>query len=375
MRCVEPVGAVWGRLAAIGDVAVIGAVRERARREGFDAPFVALAPTLRAADVGFANLESPVGEPGWVRPERSSEFWQDAEVVPALVRAGVRVVSLANNHVMDCGERGLARTIEACREAGLLTIGGGRTLDEARAPAWTEIAGRRVAWLAAGSSTRDAAGVTTPGIAPLETAALCADVRRIRPQADVVVVSVHWGSMYVDFPPPRVLQTARALAEAGVDVVLGHHPHVLQGARREGRTLVLYSLGDAVFDARAGEVHAQVAAETRRESGVFTVLLAEEHGVEGVPTRLGDDGVPGTPAEDAALSQAARFAELSAGLSDAERRFATEGASTLMTYELQSLGAWMKQGRWDRVLRLIGSVRPRHVPVILGAVLGRRRRA
>ncbi len=75
MRLVEPTGTVWGRLAAIGDVAVIGAVRARARRDGAQAPFAALAPRLRAADVGFANLESPVGAP--VKPDRSSEFWQE----------------------------------------------------------------------------------------------------------------------------------------------------------------------------------------------------------------------------------------------------------------------------------------------------------
>lgn len=374
MRCVDPVGELWGRLAVIGDVAVIGAVRERARREGWDVPFAALAPALRAADVGFANFESPVGEPGWVRAERSSEFWQDAEVVPALARAGVRVVSLANNHMMDCGPRGMERTRAVCRDAGIATIGGGISLADARTPAWLTIGARRTAWLAYGSSTRDAAGASSAGIAPLDLELVLEDVRRFRAEADALIVSVHWGSMYVDYPPPRVMQAAAALVGAGVDVVLGHHPHVLQGARREARTLVLYSLGDAVFDAHAGEVHARVAQDKRRESGVFTVLLADEHGLECVPTRLGDDGVPVAPGVEESHAQGERFRALSEGLADAERRFATEGASTLMKYELQSLGSWVKQGRWDRVFGLIGSVRPRHVPVLLGAVLGRRRR-
>lgn len=372
MRLVEPTGAAWGRLAAIGDVAVIGAVRARARRDGADAPFAALAPRLRAADVGFANLESPVGAPELVRPERSSEFWQSSDVPAALAGAGVRVVSLANNHMMDCGDEGLRRTLAACRAAGLATIGAGATLAEARQPARFEIAGRRTVWLAYGSSMRDAATAERAGIAPLDPALVREDLQRWRAEADVLVVSAHWGSMYVDYPPPRVLRDAEAMLAAGADVVLGHHPHVLQGARREGRGLVLYSLGDAVFDSRAGELHAQVAADTRPESGVFEVLLADEHGLDVHPVRLGPDGVPGEVTEAVAAAQAARLVTLSQGLAEADRRFSTEGASTLMRYELQSLGTWVRQGKWQKVFGLIGSVRPRHVPLIVNAVFRRR---
>ncbi len=290
----------------------------------------------------------------------------------ALARAGVRVVSLANNHMMDCGDEGLRRTLEACRAAGLATIGAGVTLAEARRPAHFEIAGRRTVWLAYGSSTRDAAAPDRAGIAPLDPALVREDLERWRAEADVLVVSAHWGSMYVDYPPPRVLRDAEAMLAAGADVVLGHHPHVLQGARREGRGLVLYSLGDAVFDSRAGELHAQVAEDTRPESGVFEVLLAQEHGLDVHPVRLGPDGVPGEVTESVAGAQAARLATLSHGLAEAERRFSTEGASTLMRYELQSLGTWVRQGKWQKVLGLIGSVRPRHVPLIVNAVFRRR---
>ena len=103
------------------------------------------------------------------------------------------------------------------------------------------------------------------------------DLKRWRSEADVLVVSAHWGSMYVDYPPPRVIELARVMSGLA-DVVLGHHPHVTQGFRREGRTLTLMSLGDAVFNGRAGDLQATVAAERRLESGVFTVLLAGSRG-------------------------------------------------------------------------------------------------
>jgi len=370
-----PDGASWGTLAALGDIGVVGSARARVAREGWDALFAPLAPALRAADLAFANLEFPVGQRDWVEPGRSEEFFHDAEVAAALVRAGVQVVSLANNHLMDCGPRGLDRTLAVCREAGLATVGAGPDLASARAPWRTTVQGRRLILLAYGTASRDAAAAGRPGIAPLDPAQVREDLSRWRAEADLLVVSAHWGSMYVDYPPPRVLELARLMAEAGADVVLGHHPHVLQGAERRGRTLLAYSLGDAMFNCRAGDFHAEVAAEKRLESGVFTVRFAERaHGLELLPMRLDADGIP-SPAE-AADGEAirARWHSLGEGLADGDAAFARESASTLLQYELQSLATYVRQGRWGRVVRLLGQVRPRHLPVIWNA-LRRGRRA
>lgn len=372
MRLLESEGAELLAIAAIGDVGVLAGARTRAAREGWDAPFAAIAPYARAADLAFANLEFPVGEPGWVREGRAAEFHHDAEVPAALARAGFRVVSLANNHMMDCGPKGLARTIETCRAAGLEVVGAGASLEEARRPARFELRGRRVAVLAYASGSDHSAGPGIPGVAPLLPEMIEADVAACRAGADAVVVSVHWGSMYVDYPPPRVIEMAERMAKAGADVVLGHHPHVLQGAERRGRTLVLYSLGDAVFNPRSGDFEAEVAAATRVETGVFTVRLASgAHGLDVAPLRLDADGFPGEPTREQARGQSERLVALSAGLAQAAARFAAEGAPKLLQYELQSLGTYVRQGRWDRVVKLLGSVRPRHLPLLWQAVTRR----
>jgi poly-gamma-glutamate capsule biosynthesis protein CapA/YwtB (metallophosphatase superfamily) len=264
-RLLEPVGPVRLNVAALGDVGVIGSARVRAAREGWDAVFAAVAPALRTADLGFANLEMPVAEAGEVRPGRSPEFRHDAEVLPALARAGVRVLSLANNHIMDCGRRGLERTLSACESAGLACAGAGHDLAAARRPAELVVRSQRVVLLAYAAASKESARAGTPGPAPLETAVLREDLERWRSRADVLVVSVHWGSMYVDYPPPRVLELAEVLERGGADLVLGHHPHVLQGWRPAGRCLTLFSLGDVVFDARAGDFEARGVRDTPRE--------------------------------------------------------------------------------------------------------------
>lgn len=374
VRLIEPEGEVRLSLAAIGDVAAIGRVRERARAAGYDAVLAAAAAPLAAADLGFANLEMPIAEPGWVQPGCAPESWQEEEIAAALARAGVRTVSLANNHVLDAGPAGLARTRDACRAAGLLPIGAGADLDEASAPARLEVRGVRVVALAFAEAGRDAAAAGRPGVAPLDPDSVRAALERHRAEADLLVVSVHWGSMYVDVPPPRVLALADTLSRLA-DVTLGHHPHVLQGYRRSGRSLSLLSLGDACFDPRSGEVHATVAAERRRESGVFTVRWADRPGLDLDPLRLDEDGVPEVPGPAAAAAQAERLRALAAGLADAAAEFRERAAPTLVRYELESLATYLRQGRFGRALRLIGALRPRHLPVLWNGLLRLGRRA
>jgi len=368
VRVLDPVGTERLTLAAIGDVGVVGAARARARREGWDAVLAAAAPALRAADVGFANLELPVGAPEQVRRGRSPEFRHDPELLPALARTGVHVVALANNHVMDCGSDGLERTRTACTEAGLACAGAGSDLETARRPAELLVRGQRVAVLAYAASSAESARPGRPGPAPLEPGILRADLARWRDRTDVLVVSVHWGSMYVDYPPPRVMRLAEELERGGADVVLGHHPHVLQGWRRTGRCLTLFSLGDAVFDPRAGDFEARAGAAVRSESAVFTVRLAEAPGLDVLPLFLDRDGWPGRPGEAQAASQLERLRRLTAGLADAPARFAREGAPRLLGYELESLGHYLRRGRLDRVVRLLGSIRPRHLPLLWEAL-------
>ncbi|HTR97856.1 MAG TPA: CapA family protein, partial [Candidatus Acidoferrales bacterium] len=192
---------------------------------------------------------------------------------------------------------------------------------------------------------------------------------RWRGEADWLVVSTHWGSMYVDYPHPRVLATARALADAGADVVLGHHPHVMQGAERLGRTLVLYSLGDGVFNSHAGDFHATVADAVRPLSGVFTATLASgAHGLALAPHVLDPDGFA-APADAATATRIVeRVRALSAGLAQGGVRFAAESAPTLLRYELEGIGHYLRQGRLDKIARVLLSVRPRHAPLLWQAI-------
>lgn len=160
----------------------------------------------------------------------------------------------------------------------------------------------------------------------------------------------------------------------GANLVLGRRPHVLQGWRRAGRCLTLFSLGDEAFDACAGGFEARVASATRRERAVFTVRVAGEPGLDVLPLTLDADGWPRTPDEIRGRAQVERLTGLAAGLmGDAREHFAREAAPRLPRCEIGSLGHCLRQGRWNRTVWPLGSVRPRHLPLRWQALRRRRR--
>jgi poly-gamma-glutamate capsule biosynthesis protein CapA/YwtB (metallophosphatase superfamily) len=362
MRLLEPEGEIKLTIAAMGDIGVIGSARTRARSEGYDAVFAAARPHLAGADVVFANFELPIGRPEWIRPRISREFWQDEEVCWALARAGARVVSLATNHMMDCGRQGLELTLKTCAAVGLQVMGAGTDLETARRPARLSLRGRRVVWLSYGHTANGIAGPTSPGIAPLDPDLIEEDLRRWRREADLLFVSMHWGSMYVEYPPPRVLELARLVASCGADLVVGHHPHVLQGAERIGSTLVLYSVGDMAFNCRSGAVYSHF--NDHRDTAVFRAMIAPVPGLDVFPLGVDEDGFAVTPDPVEAEAVLQRLRRISDGLGRGTERYAEEAAPRLLQYELDSLIQHLRRGRIDLVFKLLLALRPRHLPLL-----------
>ena len=155
----------------------------------------------------------------------------------ALTAAGIDLLALANNHVNDCSPGGTSSTLKILESAGLAGIG------ESATPILRSIRGVQLALLAFDD-------VSTP----LEENAALQAVAQADQSADVVIVSLHWGAEYQASPTPRQRALARSLADAGADVIWGHHPHVLQPLeylpRPNGQppALAAYSLGNALFD-------------------------------------------------------------------------------------------------------------------------------
>jgi poly-gamma-glutamate synthesis protein (capsule biosynthesis protein) len=248
-------------LTVVGDIMLGRRVGERAAELGDPAYALRhLRGRLAAADLTVGNLESTLATLG-APTQGDDSFAADPAVVGGLRAAGFDAVSLANNHAGDYGPASLVRTVRLLRHGGVAPFGAGRDRVAARRPVIVERHGLDFAFLGfnaigetpeAGPETPGASSVSMPPrTGPLdrrELGRVLADVRRLARIADVVVVMPHWGTQYTERPEPIQTYVGRQLVRAGADLVVGGHPHWVQGATLVGHSLVVQSLGNFVFD-------------------------------------------------------------------------------------------------------------------------------
>ena len=280
-------------MAFAGDVHFEAQLRSR-----LNDPSTALAPIaaqLSAADLTVVNLETSIGTSGTPEPKRFT-FQAPPEALDALAAAGVDVATMANNHGMDFGQEGLSDTLAAiAADPPLKVIGVGSSVAEAFAPAVVDVRGTTVAVIGAHSAddpTADptahwAAGDDTPGVAVVQDPARLAEaVRSASGAADVVVVFMHWGIQGDRCPSRSQAETARILADAGADIVVGSHAHAVQGSGLLGDTFVAYGLGNFVwYNPGSGD---------GSMTGVLTLTVDDGRVVAGqwLPARIQSDGLP-----------------------------------------------------------------------------------
>ncbi len=211
-------------------------------------PFRQIAARLAAADITFANLESPFSDQG--RPQVAGMvFKAEPDMVEGLKLAGIDVVSTANNHARDRGVYGIEYTLKLLAANGIAAVGTGTTPEQAHAGAVLQRNGLRFGFLAYAQDPNNGNHTDVePRVCAMEIPKMREDVAAMRSRADVVVVSMHAGAEYWTKPHPIQKDFAKAAVEAGAKIVVGHHPHVVQPWERMGDSVVFYSLGNLVFD-------------------------------------------------------------------------------------------------------------------------------
>jgi poly-gamma-glutamate synthesis protein (capsule biosynthesis protein) len=240
-----------------GDVMLSRAVGSRmAAQKDWSLPFHLIADTLRSADLRYCNLECPVSDRGRNLHHLYS-FRADPRVIEGLKAAGFNVVSQANNHTYDWGREALLDTLERLRAAGIQSVGAGQNILAAHYPLLVNVGGLRIAFLAYVDvdPKEAAAGVDRPGVAWLDPAQALADIRFARPLADLVIVCPHWGVEYALKPTRDQVQLAHQMIEAGADIIVGSHPHVVQPLEKYHDHWIAYSLGNFIFDQQSPNTH------------------------------------------------------------------------------------------------------------------------
>lgn len=241
------------RLAFVGDVMVGRHVGEIIARQGMPYPFAQVAPILHSADLAFGNLESPLTTAP--RVAGGYDLRADPSLAEAVAMAGFDILSVANNHATDNGRPGLLETMQVLADWGMASVGCGENLEAAQGPWRTEINGMRLAFFAyEGLHATYQASASAAGCMWLDPEAAGRAIAGARPDSDLIIVSVHWGEEYHSLPNAYQRRAAQQLADAGADIIIGHHPHVVQpvewvqGKDRAHPTLVAFSLGNFLFD-------------------------------------------------------------------------------------------------------------------------------
>jgi len=209
---------------------------------------------LKEADIAFANLEGPASDKGYDRRNLYS-FRMDPSVVPALKGAGFSVLSVANNHEADWGRDAYADTLARLKENEIAYTGGGVNTTEAEAPVIIEKYGMKIGYLGFSDvgpegmkATEDKAGLllaNNPRFAEI--------IKNASAKVDSLIVSIHFGDEYKTVHNSRQQQLAERAIDNGAKVVIGHHPHVSQDTAVYKNGLIIYSLGNLIFDQKFSE--------------------------------------------------------------------------------------------------------------------------
>jgi poly-gamma-glutamate synthesis protein (capsule biosynthesis protein) len=347
----------------------------KANSAGF--PFEHVTTVLKEADIVFGNLECPLS----LRGERCQTKAPDVpflrahpDVVEGLVQAGFNVLSLANNHILNFGEEALWDTTALLERNGIHYIGVGANLKEARKPLLLVRNGLKIAFLA--YCSQFIADDSHAGNPPLDYPVIREDVIKAKKHADLVIVSLHFGLEYSSRPLPLQRRMVHRIIDDGATLILGHHPHLLQGIEPYKGGLIAYSLGCFVFDTdevvrlstssqvrHLGAKFFEVDPALHNESLILRCELTK-HGIEDlelVPIRINADHQPVIARGEDGQQILARLRHLSDTLGD-------EGAmdrlqdvalarSLSRRFKENPVAMLLRAGRIRRYhLRLVGSL-------------------
>jgi hypothetical protein len=313
-------------LVAGGDVGLSGAFAELMCSQGKTRDiFEIISPALKSADCALVNLESPLlsewtpqkgfaGSVGWAKDIRE---------------VGVDLVHMASSHILDYGTEGFQESISAVKDAGVIPLGVGRTRDEAMSMVSWDAEGLCIGFLAAGRTPFGPSDC--PVLWELDVEEMLEAIRKHRQHVDLLIVSLHWGMMQVDYPTAEQRESAHRFVDAGASAVLMHHSHNLQGLEVYQGSPICYNMGNLVFDPDEGELQkSRKFYHIMLEEQLTTCLFSLEWTCEGeflgltaiplaIPRRTGTHREPFElywPDRDRAMGILERLQRISIGLEE-----------------------------------------------------------
>ena len=318
-------------LTFVGDIMLSRKVGEKIISAGPKFVLEPIQNILGKSDLLCGNLESPISE----SVIKSSGF--NAPVLAVEVIKYFNIVTLANNHIFDCGDEGIENTIEILTKNGISYVGISKTDDFE--PVIFTIKGKKIAFLGCASDELfERTQNSKFFMLSVNDKRMPKIIEISKKKSDFFALLFHGGEEFIPYPSPSVRKRLKYLTDSGVDFIAGHHPHVLSGYESaKANTLIWYSLGDFVFDSMVKE---------RRRGGIFTIRIDEASATsfEFIPTFI-DDSLRVVPAPDKLakdILQDIEYRSRKLQTATYERRYTTIAFNCLIKYAISRLHAIYK---------------------------------
>jgi len=370
-------------LTAVGDVMLGSGVEALIKQCGAEYPFQHVATILKNSDITFANLESPLTN------EHNKAVWDYTKIldkpieidgkvfssvyckatpdaVKGLTYAGFDIVSIANNHIMDYGATGLFDTIKALSECNIKFVGAGKNINDARKPVILHVKDVKVGFLA--YSDVYIASKKRPGVAPIKY--IENDVEKLKDDVDIIIISIHSGMDIVDYPLPNEIQMMHSIIDSGADLILRHHPHVVQGIEHYKKGVIVYSLGNFVFDYTIDPLWKDLTKA--RESMIFRCELSKDGIVEAeiVPVVINNHFQPEIPSGDDKNRIMTRIEKLSSNItnkndSGLKEKIRNDYVRTEMALAYHVMISSIKKREFRNILLMLDRIKLYHVRLLI----------
>lgn len=231
-----------------GDFAPRLRVDEVIKKGDYQLLYNDILPLIKDADISITNLESPLIENGKPSAKTGPNLKAPVKSIEALKFAGINMVTLANNHMMDFGQEGLFSTIKACEENQIVHIGAGVNLEDAKRIQYFERKDKKIAFINCCENECSTTVGDEPGCNPLSEVGLFYQINEAKSNSDYVILIIHGGHETFEYPSLRMKKLYRWFVDLGVDAVVGHHTHCFSGFEIYKEKPIVYSLGNFIFD-------------------------------------------------------------------------------------------------------------------------------
>jgi len=292
--------------------------------------------------------------------------------IPVLRDLNLKGCNIANNHIYDWGIEGIETTKKILEKNNIEVFGAGKILTEARKPLIIEENEIRFGLLGYCKKGLYSATINTPGASVIDLALILEDVNKLKKEVDHVILNLHWGVELSDYPTSSDIELAHVFIDSGVSVIIGHHPHVIQGFEKYNNGLIFYSLGSFIYDPWGERVFVKKKLKERTESILVEITFSKGkiEGFDVIPVKVTPEKTIRLMNDREKEKCFSRLSELNSNLYD-KQIFYSEAANNLIVRETKTYLNYFKSNPFGAIKLFIKNFKFRYIVMMFYLILSK----